>query len=378
MLENSPNSGAFTFGVEFEFSLAFYRSNPHPESRTYEESCGQTLYFEPSEEDRKTPRRFGGPQVSDTTIYEHIATTLSDNGYPCVSTFRCNGDLTYKTWQVDCDTSIIPPLIPNEYSWAGVEVTTPVLWFCEESLVAVTKVCELLKKTYCVDVNESTGLHVHVGNGNDNGGAFRFNTIRNLYALLWAFEPQLDRLHPAHRQDVFHAESFRGNTRKAKYGRTFRALEGILECLKAEDKLDLSSLNNVANNRGQTYNFQQTILVSELTKRTVEFRQHEGTLNGERVLIWIRTVVRLVEFASGAEFNPAAFTELLLIAQYEEIEEKSESPLCENGFTVIDLLKCLGLYRSALFYQQRGLFGPYRPAYYWKQGQSAKVERVKE
>lgn len=341
MAETPPHPRALTIGVEIEFSLAHRIKKPPFKSMETDEE-GRPLFF-------------------TDNIHRHIAKTLTDAGYPA----DVGQDKKYREWQVDGDVTIKPPRPRGEYEWAGIEVRSPVLWFCEESLNEVRNVCYLLESRYHTIPTDSCGLHVHVGNGKEQGGSFDFSTLRNLYALLWAFEPQLDTLHPPHRQDGRWMQSLRGMTRKDEEGETLRPLEGVLACLEAEDTDDLAEINGVADERGQAYNFQPALLWLQGEKSTVEFRQHEGTLDGEAVTMWIRTVVGLVEYARDAVLRPAEFTDLLMIARYEEIGDKSNPLLCEEGFTVIDLLKLLGLFRSALFYKKRGLHGPYRPEWYW-------------
>ncbi|EZG03411.1 hypothetical protein H106_06888 [Trichophyton rubrum CBS 735.88] len=67
------------------------------------------------------------------------------------------------------------------------------------------------------ELNNTTSIHVHVGNGVDPGSSFPFHTVRNLAMILLVYEPALDRLLDAklypppillgnrdHSQDVSH------------------------------------------------------------------------------------------------------------------------------------------------------------------------------
>jgi hypothetical protein len=351
-----------TFGVEFEFSFAIVpnRFSHHPELD------GETriFRFEPTKEDIKsTDDCF---TVTEKTIRAHISQTLTAAGHKCVD--RNDAAAGYPTWEVKNDSTIeAPEGCNNDYKWFEIELTSPAFWFSEDSIRAVTDVLAIIKNTYLVNINESCGLHVHVGNGTDNLGEFRFSTIRNLYALLYAFEPQLDTLHPSHRQNGKYSQAFRNNTWKNDHIRILEPREGISAFLKCKNVDDLMKVTNII--PWGAYNFSHTVESdpnNKYKKKTIEFRQHEGTLDGDRVKAWIQTVVGLVQFAQDMEFRPDLFTDLLRVAKFEEIDEDRSRPrLCEQGFTVIDLLKSLGLWEAALFYKNRGLYGPHRPSYYY-------------
>lgn len=357
--ESRPH--CLTFGVEFEFALAIVadRSRPHPEL----EGETRVLRIEPIAEDIKfTNDCF---TVTHITIQDHISRALTSAGYPCESSRKAKKG--YGKWEVKQDGSIREPACEFNYTWFEVELVSPAMWFCEESIQAVMNVCQIVTSTYLVHVNETCGFHVHVGIGNENLGKFKFSTLRNLYALLWAFEPQLDTLHPSHRQEGWFCQSLRRKTYKDKHGQMLKPLEGISAFLKCKDVDELAEVIYIT--RSQAYNISNALdkfSSSDMrySKDTIEFRQHEATLDGERVKAWIKTVVGIVNFARDIELNPDYFTRLLEVAKFEVVEkDRSKARLCEKGFTVIDLLKSLGLFEPALFYLKRGLYGPHRPRY---------------
>lgn len=100
-------------------------------------------------------------------------------------------------WQVDTDDTVSPPH-QTQYMWAPIEVKSPALGFTPENLKGVENALKLLTEMYITDVNDSAGLHVHILAGLES--TFRLQTSQNLFAFLFAFEPQIDTLHPAHRQ----------------------------------------------------------------------------------------------------------------------------------------------------------------------------------
>ena len=79
-------------------------------------------------------------------------------------------------------------------------------------------------------------------------------------------------------------------------------LETILACRTGDQVVHL--LNDEYPNYGHTYNLWN--LKSHLhrsDKRITEFRQHEGTLDSERVVNWIELCVGLVKFARQVHPN---------------------------------------------------------------------------
>jgi hypothetical protein len=356
-------SRPLTFGVEFEFSLAtiedrFETNLPPDESRT--------LRFTPSQSDINLNNDCF--MVTDRTIQDHISETLTDAGYPCVPGYQGKNH-NYLSWEIKRDGSIRMPY-DYEYKWFQMELTSPAFFYCGESIQEIMKICSLITSKYRVDVNESTGLHVHVGNGHDNGGKFSFRTLRALASFFWTFEPQLNTLHPPYRQDDHFFRSMRAMTHwEGKHPHVPEPLDGLATFMGAKTPQKLADLTNAQYGRN-AYNFFHSLEGCEgifsSGKKTIEFRQHESTFDQDRVKHWIKVVVGIVEFCRDAEFYPNDFTQLLLKIESEDIRAPKEKPqLCEKGFTVIDLLIALKLYPSAEFYMNRGVYGPYRPDYYW-------------
>lgn len=77
---------------------------------------------------------------------------------------------------------------------------------------------------------------------------------------------------------------------------------------------------------------------AEKAKKTIEFRQHEGTLDPEAVTQWIRVSVRLVEFAE--EVRP----EILRVWLKEHID---------TNYNVIQLLKATRQPLAAWYYEKK-------------------------
>lgn len=119
-------------------------------------------------------------------------------------------------------------------------------------------------------------------------------------SFLWAFSPQLDRLHPTERADInMYSQTMRQSStyvarRNLSHKRRAEPLQGLatfMSFTKIEDVLRPAMSRH--NPREMAYNvawlYQKqvpTFLEYALykTKRTIEFRQHEGCVDGEAVI----------------------------------------------------------------------------------------------
>ncbi len=178
---------------------------------------------------------------------------------------------------------------------SGVELKSPAFPNCEESLDEVRKVIELLNSKFDIVANESTGFHVHVGN---ERRGYPLDTLRKFVTLLAVFESQIEALHPPHRIDNMYCESlfamdFTDPTEIiadiARHSKTLRRLIREVQGDEEDDKYVAYNFLNLL--RG--------VLPEKPRHRlnTIEFRQHEGTFEAERVLAWIRFTTKLVSFS---------------------------------------------------------------------------------
>lgn len=95
---------------------------------------------------------------------------------------------------------------------------------------------------------------------------------------------------------------------------------------------------------------------------TIEFRQHEGTLDAQRVVQWCSTVVGIINFVDTAD---QVYLRNLLLKVVDETWQKEGylkdvfqqdkfGPIpAEGSFTVIDLFRYMHLNEQAKFYSSR-------------------------
>ncbi|TVY67458.1 hypothetical protein LSUE1_G009777 [Lachnellula suecica] len=269
------------------------------------------------------------------------------------------------------------PVLPLEF-------VSPAFYFTPDALKAVEDVLGLMTSTYVMNVNKSCGLHVHIGQAR-NG--FKFDTLRKLTSFLFAFTPQLNTLHPTARQDISgdtpgqrgysYAGSFRENSRMETRRRpTHKSrptpLQVIARLLSAENTVDL--LHLIQRDTGERYMSYNFSMLQEMAaggdddglKPTIEFRQHEGSLDVASVIAWIQTVAGIVDFCMTS--STATSMKLLnVVIEHEtweklgdglddEREAKLGPILADRDFTAIHLLEALKLWGPALHYTKKGLF----------------------
>ena len=170
----------WTFGVEFEFAVAYLREPQLPDP-----SETRTVWFSPTQadytralDDLEALGHELEPDTEDqyhwiaqwTVVAEHIKDTLEAAGHSRPG----NGEIT--KWAIKPDRSIKEPE-DETYHYLDMEIVSPAFYFCRESLQAVEDVLALLTSNYCRNVNESTGLHIHVGSGEHS---FEFRTLQKL------------------------------------------------------------------------------------------------------------------------------------------------------------------------------------------------------
>ena len=283
-----------------------------------------------------------------------IAEVLSEAGCSVVTGFeikesnKCRGDERLSRWIVDQDSTLSEPAGKHKYNWYQIEINSPAFYFNQAAVDEVKTVCALLAKTFRIHINKSTGLHVHVGNGMKG---LSTDKLRSLMAMLYVFEPQLNKLHPAHRGDrnIF-CTSLNTHSVLGQLS-VFQEITNPKPKTRSElleKLLKISRRDKIIETMYQApFDFSTYKLAYNLSnmmdgsKETIEFRQHESTLDPERVAMWVRTCVGLVEvmFRETRE-SIEAFLKLHVNDSVED-------------FDVIKFLLALNLIAEAEFYDAR-------------------------
>ncbi|TEY75123.1 hypothetical protein BOTCAL_0065g00250 [Botryotinia calthae] len=357
---STGKSPRLTFGVELEIAVGTLRDicqNPTPKDLRRVYGVGRPANSAPLKHDPR-PAKFGESSHAERTyrtkgrfcVYENIAQTLNCAGFPAIhmedEKYQKTGytnEMTSK-WVIGTDISID---LPDEsiYDYHKLEIKSPVYYHSEEALSDVKRVWEIIISTYKVITNESMGLHVHVGNGVD---AFDGETLRNLWGILWTTEKWIETIHPPHRRNNSFCQSFHrcSNLGREIGEKSLKDPEGeVLDWILTRTPPTVRGFLDTICMHSGAYNFvnlQPSHNVGSI-KRTIEFRQHEATLDTERITQWIRVCVGLVKASAVAD--PAVLDPYLRLL----VQTKRER------LRVWDILKESGLETPGLYYKTRML-----------------------
>lgn len=321
-----------TFGVELEYILATvpnHLENPYPND----------------------PREVDARILADhDSINCDIQRKLTEAGIPSTVQETTwwqppTAEQLRNNWLLKTDVSVggrDENDISDSYLEFGLEMSSPPYYYDEASRTAVTTVLKTLRNNYLVRVNETTGLHVHVGNGY-NGLEWRI--VRNLMAISWTYERQILLILPESRNANSYAKPLRESELGLRHPELTRLefLERIIACVD-QRKLFRELRAGQIGRLGFNINGLREPLGS---KRTIEFRQHQGTLDPEEILHWIHICTKLVEKACFIKDEEAL---------YERLRNDVEKPIGfgeENEVSTVDYLMWLGCPAQAYYYGRK-------------------------
>jgi hypothetical protein len=213
-----------------------------------------------------------------TTHAQAAAAVARRIGEPCA--FEGYNHHLRPTWKVVTDGSL------GDYA-RGAEFVSPILRG-EAGLHQLEQVCEALTDFGCT-VNRTCGLHVHVGVGNRPLQFFK--SITKLYGI---YESVIDGMMPT--------------SRRANSNLYCRSMTSASPA--AIDRAQtMHELISVATARCNTHvqRYFKVNLTAHARHRTVEFRQHGGTLDATRARNWTVLCLRMIDAASrGINFGASS------------------------------------------------------------------------
>ena len=205
-------------------------------------------------------RTFGIEIEFLTTVDRHTVANALNNAGIDAQTESYN-HTTKRYWKVITDAS------------CGNELVSPVLKGTE-GLNEVKKVCEVLNQLN-VKVNKRCGVHVHHG-VND----FTIKSFKNLYILYTKYEKAIDSIMPLSRRDNnnYYCKSL------IEYSDSYETtVQKIMRCKTARD------ISYLYGTRYKKLNIQSYVKYG-----TIEFRQHSGTTDGNKITNWIMLTQAMV------------------------------------------------------------------------------------
>lgn len=255
-------------------------------------------------------------------------------------------------WMVTEDVTV-QSTRPQDYRWFQMEVQSPPYIFCEDALQAVRLACGTLTSEFRVETNASTGLHVHVAEGADG---YALQTVKKLMAFLWTFEPQIDQLHPNRRasdKGKTWYESLRRGSQLSRGAFTnpqiqLTVVQGLKHIYAADNLAALHDMMRA--DAWKSAYFMEHIATDydDTIKKTIEFRQHEGIMDGNRITEWIKTIIALIEWITDVEAIP--LMDFLMDAA--EFEDRCWPAEQKPPYDIVDLLNDIGLVDRAAYWDQ--------------------------
>ena len=194
---------------------------------------------------------------------------------------RRYGDINYKIWKIIRDISVMQTFNKD----IGFEIVSPVLKIADLSLVEQLMDALLQIPVF---INITCGFHVHVSCASKR---FKTDDIRKLAKTYIVFEDGIDMLHHCSRQLNHYCRDIRKNTkfREKSIGKIFSIIDS---------QYFRYSLIKVVNPkfffRHYKINLQNLQYLMLIKKKTIEFRQHCGTLEKGAVISWVKLLASFV------------------------------------------------------------------------------------
>lgn len=230
----------------------------------------------------------------------------------------------------------------------------------EDAIAEVRKFCEIMRNNYRVYTagQSASSIHVHVGAGSSG---FSFETLRNIAAIIWAFGPQLEELYALQRTKSVHCKNLWSNTTlsnifQLKIGKDganisphlIHGLNMIKETKTVSDIIGAEQNGGLLSKGGQNslaYKFNNLSEGRSVTpktaesKRTIEFRQHEGSLDPEEIEQWVAVCVGIVHFAD--------------LVKSDKLFSFLKSCLTRQKLSTADVLEALKMPMAAYFWGKK-------------------------
>lgn len=314
-----------TFGVEIEFILATRFSgkpDPHPQD----------------------PRDVDCDRLSDETAINYdILEKLKAVGIPAIVYgvgLEHEREEFETCWVLKEDASVGPAgFDEGDYQEYGLEMSSPPYYYTESAQNAIITVLKTVRNNYRVRVDNTTGLHVHVGNSYHG---LQFPILQKLLAIAYTYEPQILLMFPAERQlsqwcpPLSQSEFVKRNPDLTRA----QVLEKILAYTDNSSLLDDFGVQKPWGRLA--FNIGNLETPYESGKRTIEFRQHHGSLDPKAILNWMHVCVKFVEKACLAKDDE------LFVRLRQDISKPTG--LDEDQLSPVDFLMWLGCPAQAYYY----------------------------
>lgn len=169
-------------------------------------------------------------------------------------------------WKVVSDASV------QQFGRVGMEVVSPILE--ERDFDKIRQICRALSEIGA-RVNRTCGLHVHVG-----ARSLSLDSMKRLAILYGQCEPFLDQLLPPSRR-----------------GDLNTYCKSLKQHMNVQRVLTAHSVTHIAQGIQSASRYVKLNFTSYWRHGTVEFRQHSGTIDPEKIINWALLCSRMVTAA---------------------------------------------------------------------------------
>jgi len=266
-------------------------------------------------------------------VRHHMALVIANAGYQCHTQPE---EKSAQKWSVGEDDTVQYRRDGRHYT--DIEIRSPALYLKPDGLMQIQAVVDLLRSEFELSVNDTCALHVHVGN---ERRGYPLQTLKNLCILTSMFEGRLSALHHPSRVLVGSLGQEYCRTPSSVFsGKSPWDIALMVQAFGTQEELvKRYSGSGLVTDKCQAYSL---CSLRPESHRTIEFRQHESTLDTEEIRHWICVVAGLVSAAHKMGIQ----TLIKMCSEHAS----------EGGFDVFCMLKALGMGELREHYQARGIY----------------------
>ncbi|ETS77884.1 hypothetical protein PFICI_09946 [Pestalotiopsis fici W106-1] len=330
IITEDDREGPLTFGIEMEFLMPMLHQkdedpDPHDPRPIFRAHNDDDVHF---------------PEKIDAFLMDHLGSLAGDG-----ITLRDEANdefiephdnvVKYDAWRIIMDSSVKAGAEAKykAYVWAGKEITSEVLRTTDpDAYYKIMVLCRAMRNIR-VHLNDSCGLHVHIGRGDDG---LSLKTMKKFSVLAWISDAiLLDLQHPSRWDNSYckkmslyarlsdgHVTRGQGDL-EARLDNAQRedalrhipdSLEGLLlhkvKCIWATTSLeelailmgntsDIHARNPMRAAVRGTFGYRRFLPAGKTggNTNTIEFRQMVGSLDPQHINNWVKLCVGLVDFA---------------------------------------------------------------------------------
>ncbi|KAI0477363.1 hypothetical protein GGR56DRAFT_673757 [Xylariaceae sp. FL0804] len=364
---DNDEAGTLTCGVELEFLVAYVRlgtPDPSPED-------SRILY-------RATPydpiaRGLDPHMIQQLKLETGLPFRHADD-----DVFYAPHDNVpvYDAWRLEHDPSLEGTEMFHPFlHWAGCEISSTVMSSQQEYTEKIHKVVRAIRGQFRVSLNKTTGIHVHVGRGDE---PFSLLTFKKFASLYWVTERMImDLQHPSRANNHYCFLLTACSELATKSAAQFVQEENILDAAGLErigtmeewvpedfgllktgqlrriwscasmEELALLLQGNAERVPFRTslrgaVGFQRFLPAGKTggNIQTFEWRQMAGSLDARHICHWVRFTMAFTDFARHS-----------CASRFRELVSKAGQR--QGPYTGLELMQDLGLIKEAEFYANK-------------------------